>query len=56
VIETDGPPHRRMFHVEVSWEAGSVRGFGRTIKAAETQAARLALERMSETVEEQAAD
>lgn len=56
VVETDGPPHRRIFRVEVSWEEGSVRGLGRTIKAAETEAARLALERMSETVEEQAAD
>lgn len=47
VVETDGPPHRRTFHVEVSWEGGSVRGEGRTIKAAETEAARLALERMN---------
>jgi ribonuclease-3 len=44
VIETDGPPHRRTFHVELSWEGGSVRGEGRTIKDAETLAARLALE------------
>jgi ribonuclease-3 len=44
VIETDGPPHRRTFHVELSWEGGTVRGEGRTIKAAETIAARLALE------------
>ena len=56
VVETAGPPHRRIFHVEVSWEDGSVRGEGRTIKAAETQAARLALETMSEPREEQAAD
>jgi ribonuclease III len=44
VIDTDGPPHRRTFHVELSWEGGAVRGQGRTIKAAETLAARLALE------------
>lgn len=44
VIETTGPPHRRTFHVELSWEGGSVRGEGRTIKAAETLAARLALD------------
>jgi ribonuclease-3 len=44
VIETTGPPHRRTFHVELSWEGGSVRAEGRTIKAAETVAARLALE------------
>jgi ribonuclease-3 len=44
VINTDGPPHRRTFQVELSWEGGSVRGEGRTIKAAETIAARRALE------------
>jgi ribonuclease-3 len=56
VVETDGPPHRRIFHVEVNWEGGSVRGAGRTIKAAETHAARLALERMNESGTAQAAD
>jgi ribonuclease-3 len=56
VVGTDGPPHRRIFHVEVSWEGGSSRGLGRTIKDAETEAARLALERMSEAATEQAAD
>lgn len=44
VVETAGPPHRRTFRVELSWEGGRVRGEGRTIKAAETIAARLALE------------
>lgn len=44
VIETKGPPHRRTFRVELRWEGGSVHGEGRTIKAAETLAARLALE------------
>jgi ribonuclease-3 len=44
VVETAGPPHRRTFRVELSWEGGCVRGEGRTIKAAETIAARLALE------------
>jgi ribonuclease-3 len=43
VIETEGPPHRRTFHVEVRWEGGSARSKGRTIKAAETSAARKAL-------------
>lgn len=47
VIETTGPPHRRTFHVELSWDGGSVRADGRTIKAAETSAARLALEKIS---------
>lgn len=51
VVETAGPPHRRIFHVELSWEGGSVRGEGRTIKAAETLAARLALESLKEEEE-----
>jgi ribonuclease-3 len=47
VVETTGPPHRRTFHVELSWNDDSVRAQGRTIKAAETVAARLALEKFS---------
>ncbi|MBA3440500.1 MAG: ribonuclease III [Pyrinomonadaceae bacterium] len=43
IVETVGPPHHRMFHVEVVWEGGSVRGQGRTVKAAEMEAARTAL-------------
>jgi len=46
VVETTGPPHRRTFHVELSWDGGAVRAEGRTIKAAETTAARLALEKI----------
>ncbi|MBA3804505.1 MAG: ribonuclease III [Acidobacteria bacterium] len=56
VIETAGPPHRRTFHVEVNWNDGSVRGQGRTIKAAEIAAARLALERMEAERQAAAAD
>ena len=60
VIETTGPPHRRTFHVEVRWEGGQVRAEGRTIKAAETLGARLALEAMeaeqAAATEEAAAD
>jgi ribonuclease-3 len=56
VIETAGPPHRRLFHVEVSWEGGSVRAEGHTIKAAEVAAARLALEAMGAEQQQQAAD
>jgi ribonuclease-3 len=44
VVETVGPPHRRIFHVEVSWDAGSVRGEGRSIKTAEALAAKQALQ------------
>lgn len=43
VVETLGPPHRRIFHVEVTWDGRSVRGQGRSIKAAEVAAAKTAL-------------
>ena len=56
VVETAGPPHRRIFHVEVSWNEGNVRGQGPTIKAAETAAARLALESMKDESQAAAAD
>jgi ribonuclease-3 len=46
VVETLGPPHRRMFHVELKWNGGSSRGEGPTIKAAEAAAAQAALEQM----------
>ena len=52
VFDTTGPPHRRTFHVELSWDGGSVRAEGRTIKAAETVAARLALEKIGEGSEQ----
>jgi ribonuclease III len=53
VIETLGPPHARIFHVEVVFDDERVNGEGQTIKAAETDAARRALERMSATPEEE---
>jgi ribonuclease-3 len=56
VVETTGPPNERTFHVEVSWDGGSARGKGRTIKAAETAAARLALESMNDQTQTAAAD
>ena len=46
VVETIGPPHHRTFHVELIWDGGKVRGEGRTIKAAEAEAAREALKQM----------
>lgn len=46
VIETLGPPHQRIFHVEVSWDRGSIQGEGHSIKTAEAAAARAALEVM----------
>lgn len=46
VIETLGPPHQRIFYVQVSWDSGSIQGEGHSIKAAEAAAARAALEGM----------
>jgi ribonuclease-3 len=46
VVETLGPPHRRMFHVELKWNGGVARGEGQTIKAAEAAAAEAALKQM----------
>jgi ribonuclease-3 len=46
VIETLGPPHQRIFHVEVTWDGGSIQGEGHSIKTAEAAAARAALEWM----------
>src|SRR6185436_323642 len=43
VVESIGPPHRRTFHVEVSWDNGSVRAEGRSKKTAEAAAAKEAL-------------
>ena len=52
VFETLGPPHQRIFRVEVSWDNGSIRGSGHSIKAAEAAAARGALEGMAELIEQ----
>jgi dsRNA-specific ribonuclease len=46
VIETLGPPHQRIFHVQVSWDGGSIQGEGHSITTAEAAAARAALEEM----------
>jgi len=43
VVEALGPPHRRTFNVEVTWDGGSVRAQGRSIKTAEAAAAKEAL-------------
>ena len=47
VVETLGPPHKRMFHVELKWNGGVARGEGQTIKAAEAAAAQEALQQMA---------
>jgi ribonuclease-3 len=43
VVEAEGPPHRRTFHVEVAWDKGTVRAEGRSKKVAEAAAAKEAL-------------
>jgi dsRNA-specific ribonuclease len=48
MIETEGPPHDRTFHVEVRWHETSIRGTGASIKTAEMDAARRALEEIEE--------
>ena len=48
LIETEGPPHARTFHVEARWDGVSVRGRGSSIKSAEMDAARRALEEVEE--------
>lgn len=49
VVDTQGPPHARIFRVEVSFNDGRVEGEGQTIKAAEMEAARRALEQMEDS-------
>src|SRR5918911_4532204 len=44
VVETEGPPHARTFHVEAVFDRERVRGSGPTIKSAEMDAACRALE------------
>jgi ribonuclease III len=44
VTKHEGPPHQRVFFVAVNWEKGQAEGIGTSIKAAEMQAARKALE------------
>lgn len=48
LIDSDGPPHERVFFVEVKWEGGSARGEGRSIKSAEMHAASEALKQLGE--------
>lgn len=55
VIETQGPPHRRTFRVEVRWEGGQMKGEGCSIKAAEMEAAHLALKLMDTRPQTEAA-
>jgi ribonuclease-3 len=45
-VSTEGPPHDRTFHVEVRWNEHAIKGTGSTIKAAEMESARCALEQI----------
>ncbi|HYP00612.1 MAG TPA: ribonuclease III, partial [Pyrinomonadaceae bacterium] len=54
VVDTEGPPHRRTFHVEVVFAEHRMRGAGATIKAAEADAARRALEELNLTAQAEA--
>ncbi len=51
-IETEGPPHDRIFHVEARWPDMAVRGSGASIKSAEQDAAGRALAQLAEAPEE----
>lgn len=53
VVETEGPPHARTFHVEAVWDNTRARGQGRTIKAAEMDAACHALELLDGAAEDE---
>ena len=44
LVETEGPPHARTFHVAAVFDGERVRGEGRSIKTAEMDAACRALE------------
>jgi ribonuclease-3 len=46
LVSTEGPPHDRTFHVEVRWNETTVKGTGTTIKTAEMESARRALEQL----------
>ena len=46
VIQTDGPPHARVFSVEATWATGKARGHGNSIKSAEMMAAAEALDKL----------
>jgi ribonuclease-3 len=56
LVETEGPPHARTFHVEAVFDDERVSGQGRTIKAAEMDAACRALELLDPPAGQEAAD
>ncbi len=48
VVEADGPSHDRTFLVEAAWDTGRTNGSGTSIKAAEMEAASLALKTLEQ--------
>lgn len=54
VVRTEGPSHDRRFFVEAVWDAGKAEGSGRSIKAAEMEAASAAIELLKTDSEEPA--
>lgn len=51
VVRTEGQPHDRTFYVEASWQGGRSNGSGRSIKAAEMEAASEALKMLNNTTD-----
>lgn len=47
LVRTEGQPHDRTFYVEAVWEQGQTSGQGRSIKAAEMEAASKAIEMLN---------
>ncbi len=47
VVKTEGPPHKRTFTVEATWETGKTTASGASIKAAEMTAAAEALKSLN---------
>jgi ribonuclease-3 len=47
LLRSEGPPHKRTFHVEAVWANGRSSGEGASIKAAEMQAAEKALSELA---------
>lgn len=51
ILNTEGPAHKREFHVSAKWQGGEAEGRGNSIKAAEMIAAEEALKRLEDGLE-----
>ncbi len=51
IVNTEGPAHKREFHVSAKWQGGRAEGHGSSIKAAEMVAAEEALKRLEDGTE-----